>query len=97
MREKNYIITMPDGSKWSVPVKVIAKSRAEYYADDFGGDLLESLDETYKDFEADDFEVNDWAQNNMNWEDVEAKATQVSPPENVDYDEGWVNGEKEIK
>jgi len=97
MRDKNYIVTMPDGSRWSVPVKVIAKNKAEYYADDFGGDLDESLRVTYKDFDYDDYEVKDWAQNNMNWEDVAEHAVQLDPPENVDYDEGWVNGEKEIK
>ena len=86
-------VQMTDGSWWAVPVQVIADNRDEYYAneqeDTIGFILDESLDE---------YEIKDWAANNMNWEDVSTYAAKVldPPPSFVDFDEGWSNGEKEI-
>lgn len=40
-------------------------------------------------------EIIDWASNNMNWNDVKDHAVKVSVKE-VDFQEGWVNGEKEV-
>jgi len=89
-----YITTMPDGSKWAVPVLVIAKNRAKAYAHEYGGDESLSLSEDTKPlFESDDFEIEDWAQNNMNWSDVKESATMITGPTPVDFDEGWMNGE----
>ena len=75
-------VTMPDGSKWDVPVSVIALDRAKYYADrDFDGDVEKSLNEdTLPLFKESDFEVKDWAACNMNWSDVESFAVMVEPP-----------------
>jgi hypothetical protein len=89
-------VNMPDGSKWDVPVSVIAQNRAEYYASEFGGDVQKSLDEdTMPLFAADHYEVEDWAANNMNWSDVERVATLAVAGE-TDYQEGWVNGGKSV-
>ncbi len=38
-------VNMPDGSKWDVPVSVIAQNRAAEYAHEFDGDVQKSLDE----------------------------------------------------
>lgn len=93
---KNYVTTMPDGSKWAVPVKVIAESRAAYYAKDFGGDIEKSIsNDTEPLFESDEYEIEDWAQNNMNWDDVVGRAACIKPPE-CDYQEGWINGIHDI-
>ena len=92
---KRLIVTMPDGSRWGIPVDVIARNRAESYADEFGGDVGRSLaEDTVPLFENGD-EVADWAANNMNWEDVVLHASLVSPG-SCDYQEGWMNGEKEV-
>ena len=89
-------VTMPDGSVWGVPVSVIAASRAAYYAPEFGGDLERSLKEdTLPLFAEDDYEVADWAANNMNWSDVSAVAKLISSG-SVDFEDGWANGEKEV-
>ena len=94
--KKKYVTTMPDGSKWGVPVTVIAADRANYYAKEFGGDARKSLHEdTGPLFEADDFEIEDWAQNNMNWENVKDHAMCIEPAK-CDFQEGWMNGEHEI-
>lgn len=46
--------------------------------------------------ESDDYEIHDWAVNNMNWRDVKDHAIQIERP-SLDYEDGWVNGEYEVK
>jgi len=95
-------VTMPNGLKFDVPAELIARNRAAYYAKADTG--IVSGPEYDKEFAAeyeytlnDDFELIDWAANNMNWDEVEHNARLVWPdPQVVDYQEGWVNGEKEI-
>jgi len=95
--DKRYIVTMPDGSQWSVPVRVIAEDRAAYYSDEFDGDAARSLKEdTAPLFEGDSFECADWARNNMNWDDVEEQAIKINAPGEPDYQEGWINGEWKV-
>lgn len=100
---KKYLrVTMPDLSTWDVPAQIIAENRARYYAKRASGE--ESGAEYEKVHEAelacglhDDDEILDWAANNMNWSDVEAYAVRLElPAVKVDYQEGWVNGERQI-
>jgi hypothetical protein len=92
-----YVVQMPDGSRWSVPLMVIATHRATHYANEFDGDLERSLaEDTLQLFEADSYEVKDWASNNMNWKDVVHAAQQIEAPGETDYQEGWVNGESYV-
>lgn len=96
-------VKMPDGSFWAVPIGLIAYNRATCFADEFEGKELsdrieKSLNEdTLPLFEEDNYEIKDWAANNMNWSDVKEFAVQIKVdlPE-PDYQEGWVNGEKKI-
>lgn len=92
------LVTMKDGSTWGVPVSAIANHRAEQYKGEFDGDLQRSLDEdTLTLFEEDQFEIQDWAANNMDWDDVKGVAVRVSDPQELsdaDFQDGWVNGEK---
>lgn len=102
MSEKYLRIEMPDGSEWDVPALTIAEHRARYFAaldvesgdaDDFDTAFAEEVKHAL----SDDYEIGDWAANNMNWVDVASIAVQVAaPPTDVDYQEGWVNGEKRI-
>lgn len=92
-------ITMPDNSKWDVPVSVIASNRAFYYGEKHKDEfptIVDARKDTEELFNSDPFEIEDWAQNNMNWSYVSAHAVKVSDPDKVDYQEGWVNGEKEV-
>ena len=85
-------VIMPDYSAWDVPVQAIVDSRDANYADEqedtIGFIRKRSLDE---------YEIRDWAGNNMNWSDVSvfARKADVARPE-VDWEEGWCNGKKEI-
>jgi hypothetical protein len=92
MKEQFLQVTMPDGTKWNVPVDIIARNRAAYYADEFGGDVERSLrDDTLPLFESSPQEIHDWASSNMDWRDVSGVARKVHEPF-VDYQEGWING-----
>jgi hypothetical protein len=91
-------VTMPDGSKWKVPVRIIAQHRANYYLENYIT-LENSLKEdTLPLFEEDPFEIEDWASNNMDWEDVQKYAERLKDKglSMEELQEGWVNGEKEI-
>ncbi len=63
------------------------------------GSFQESYDtDTIPLFELDPFEIEDWGQNNMNWNDIVAFARKVESHKMADSDfqEGWINGDKEI-
>ena len=90
-------VKMPDGSVWEVPAEVIAVSRAEYYEEDHGGDFMTSLNEdTIPFFKASPDKIAEWAEGDMNWEDVEDVAVRVVGPDECDYQRGWINGEKRL-
>ena len=85
-------IVMPDGTEWDVPASVIAENKARWYAEDKGSNYQDKYDDTI----VSEDKIIDWATNNMNWEDVERIATKVEVPITVDYQDGWVNGEKKV-
>lgn len=86
-------VTMPDGSKWDVPAKVVAESYAKYYSDEDTGYC--EYDDEYDLIMGDNVGLVDWAENNMDWTEVSDAASQAVAP-SVDYEQGWVNGQKEI-
>ena len=93
---KNYVITFPNKDKWSVPVRVIAESRAKFYAHEFDGDITKSaIEDTVPLFTEDHSEIEDWAKNNMSWSEVVANATLLEFGI-TDYEDGWMNGDSEI-
>jgi hypothetical protein len=92
MAQLKYIrVTMPDNSRWDILAAIIADNRAKYYQSD-------GYDEEYAYAMNNDDELFDWAAGNMNWEDVKEFAVKVPevPSVSVDYQDGWINGKKEI-
>ncbi len=89
---KQIHVTMPDGSIWAVPSKIVARHRADYYARMEGEGCRT---EEYVSILANHEGLIDWAENEMNWDDVSRVAFQVSPGR-VDYQQGWVNGPKRV-
>ena len=93
-------VEMPDGSKWDVPAELIAESRARYFAKhDAGGDekteeYLKAYTEEFETTMNDEYELMDWASNNMDWEDVKDSAKKFSDGDAPDYQDGWTNGDK---
>jgi hypothetical protein len=97
--EKFLVVAMPDGSRWAVPVKVIAESRAREYAKQDEVEFARSYaEDTIPLFEESPYDIGDWASNNINWEDVKKHAVKIGshPMTDRDFQEGWVNGGKEI-
>jgi hypothetical protein len=90
-------VQMSDGSKWGVPVQMIAVNRATHYAPEFGGDVERSLNEdTLPLFEDDDYEIKDWAVNNMNWIDFDGHQVKIAGAPAPDFQDGWMSGDKAI-
>ncbi len=96
--DKQYVVTMDDGSEWAVPMRLIAENRAKYYAEhEYNGDLQESLkDDTLPYFTQSAYAIHDWASNNMNWHEVQPHAVMIKAPD-VDFQDGWVNGAYSIR
>lgn len=94
-------VQMRDGSIWAVPVSVIARDRAKHYASEFDGDIERSLaEDTLPLFKDSDYEVTDWAVNNMNWPDVAHAAYLLRPPAPLtdrDKQHAWNSGDKGIE
>lgn len=86
-------VTMPDGSKWDVPLSVVVEDVVSHYANR-NGDPRGNIETIYDDMDNSDF--IDWARNNMNWSDVEGHAAKSSDAELPDFQEGWCNGDHEI-
>lgn len=89
---KYMTIKQRDGSVWGVPVGVIARNRAEYYAHEFGGDIERSLaEDTNPVFQQSNYEIQDWALNNMDWSDFALFAIKITPAPEPDFNEAWGN------
>jgi hypothetical protein len=97
-KKTTYRVTMPGPEiTFEIPVEIIARNRAEYYKDEFGGDVERSLEEdTWPLFFENEDEISDWARNQMNYEDVYRHITHRGRRGKPDYQEGWVNGDIEI-
>ena len=93
-------VTFSDGMVYDIPAELIAKARAEYYAKldaDRGEDYTKVYNEELKNALKDDYELSDWAFNNMDWVDVSAYAVMVAQENKfVDYKKEWVNVKNEI-
>jgi hypothetical protein len=85
-------IECSNGEVWEIPAEVIARQRAQYYADECGENFEEVLRETLED----DYELKDWAVGNMNWEDVVKWATRVQGPKGVDMQKEWLSCDKKV-
>lgn len=98
--DKSLHVEMPDGHTYAIPVEIIARNRAEAYADEYGDDVGESLRaDTIPLFMERNYNIRDWASNNMNWADVKAHARRITHDEKQEYDfeDGWCNGEWAVK
>lgn len=102
MNKKFIIITFSNGEKYKIPAEFIAVARAKYYADlDSRRDINIKYDEIYQqELEYslnNNDEILDWADNNMNWEDVKDVTTFIEQiKEEINYEKEWTNSEKEI-
>lgn len=89
-------ITMSDGSVWGVPVDMIARNRAEFYAGEFGGVERSLAEDTLPLFAADDYAIEDWAVSQMNWSDFDGHQVKISGALSPDFLDEWMSGYKAI-
>lgn len=90
-------VEQEDGSKWAVPVDMIARNRAKHYAHEFGGDVEASLaEDTLPLFESDEYEIQDWAVNNMNWSDFDGHQFKVEGAAPQNFERAWMDGAKDF-
>ncbi len=90
-------VTMPDGSIWAVPVQIVADSRDAWFnAEQKSDGCKEDTVKECRDCNQDEDDLADWAENNMDWIDVVPYAERVIGTGPPDYQEGWVNGDKQI-
>ncbi|MBF0146116.1 MAG: hypothetical protein HQL84_09150 [Magnetococcales bacterium] len=93
--KKTLTVTMPDRSRWSIPVAIIAQHRAAHFAMRlFDGDVERSLKEdTLPLFQNNPYAIERWSEEMMDWDDVKDHAQQIAPT-NVNFHEGWQQGMK---
>lgn len=91
MKYKFYQIESEDGQQWRIPIDVIVKNRAEYYAEIDNVSIEEATKDTEEYFDLDKYQIEDWARNNMNWDDVEFVAVKHREPDNEGYEDMWTN------
>jgi hypothetical protein len=97
--DKYLAVEMPDGSKWGVPVRMIAENRAKHYASEFDCDIAKSLaQDTLPAFEGNEYNIEDWAVGNMNWSDFDGHQVRLALAETTepDFQEAWLSGSKSI-
>lgn len=82
-------MTFSDGRKFRIPAEIIADSKANYYS---SRDESTTYEEEYEIAIKDAFGLQDWLQNNMNWEDVEDEAELINRKE-ADPSEEFVNAD----
>lgn len=80
---------MPNGTKYSIPLKLIAENRASYYKDEKASEIIEYFKQHH-------YDAQDWARNNMNWSDVESTAV-IHGIVSCDFEDGWCNGNVSIE
>jgi hypothetical protein len=92
---KYMTVKLDDGSIWGVPVEMIARNRATHYASEFDDDVERSLKEdTLPLFDDDDYEIHDWAVNNMNWSDFDGHQVKLQDAPTPDFQEAWNSNDK---
>ena len=95
-KEKWLRVTFEDGSEWDIPLGCIISDRADHYAKEFDGDFDEAYEESEKLFASDPYAAKDWASGNMDWKDVQPCAQLHRAALPVDYEDQWINADKEV-
>ena len=100
LNNKSIFVEMSDGYTYGVPVMTIAHHHASRRAKSFDNDIgLAMINSTIPLFEEDEYEIEDYAKNNMDWSDVEKDAIKLERKDKPkpDYQDEWINNEFIIK
>lgn len=98
LKHKHMTMTLENGEVWGVPVAMIARNRAAHYAKEFDGNVERSLaEDTIPLFNSSDYDIHDWAVNNMNWSDFTGHQVKLKNGQGIDFEEAWMNAEKGLQ
>lgn len=97
MKEKYLKVRFANGDLFAIPARIIAENRANYYAD------LDGYDLGSNEWEAEvitalkeEFEIEDWAGNNMDWKDLEPYAQRINENIEFDYNDQYPDADIEL-
>ena len=72
-------VKFTNGETWGIPVSAIIDDMRNYYKEEFDAPSVDRED------------IEDWAQNNMNWVDVKDFAIKLA--HKVDYQDLWIEAD----
>ena len=76
MKQKVINIHFPNGEVYQIAAEVVSNNRDAYYKEEED----EIVEDSYE-----DFELYDWLQNNMDWDDIAPHAVKIEDPDEPDY------------
>lgn len=90
-------ITFPNGEAYTVAAEVVATDRVKYFASEDG--FTEGSKEWNNSMEAamDDYNLEDWAVNNMDWKDLKPYAVKLRDPDPPNYERMWSDARVETR
>ena len=88
--KKFMIVNFDNGDKYKIPTEIIFKDCLDYYIKESEDETSEEVEKQLREDFEDSFIIEDWAFNNMNWEDVEKYAIPLEYGEK-NMEELWVN------
>jgi hypothetical protein len=90
-------IRFSNGEVYEIPAEVIALERTNYYttADGVAKDSAEWFEE-YKFSLEDNYELEDWLTNNMNWSDIKDQAVLIKDETDYNYDDEFFEAEIDV-
>lgn len=94
MQNRQLLVTMPDGSKWIIPLIAIINYRMVKVSEISKRPLKETGNETVRLFAAKPEAIIYWA-NEMDWADLAPYARQIESPQHL-YESAWPAAPKEI-
>lgn len=98
LKHKYLTMALENGEVWGVPVEMIARNRATHYAHEFGDDIERSMaEDTIPLFNSSDYDIVDWAVNNMNWSDFTGHQVKLRDGNQRDFQSAWMECEKGLQ
>lgn len=90
---------MPDASVWVCPAHIVARHRADFYADSARhsfGDQCAAYRREFDDAMSSPATLEDWAKNNMDWEEIAPYASLSTPPPITEYGTQWLDATVQV-
>lgn len=91
---KFYRFECSNGDVYEIPLDEIIDSKAAYaFERKWFGDMymINVIREIIKEFNTDPWLIEEWATNNMNWDEVKSNARLVKSENKIDMQDEWCN------